>query len=580
MALDGSVVACIVKELSDTIVGGQINKIAQPEKDELIINIRNNRTNYRLLLTAQANMPRIHLTALPKSNPLTPPNFCMLMRKYLSSGRIIAIEQPDFERIVVLHIEHLDEMGDRQVKRLIIEIMGRHSNIMLVNHEDTVLESVRHVSHQQSSVREVFPGRPYSMPPGQGKANPLEVDSMEKFKSLIMQQFTLIKGIYLTMTGISPQLAESICYDASLLGDAVPEELDDEAMDRCYLSFSRFRDKLLEGQYAPTLYLDDKSQVRGFSAFSLDIYPEYTAKPYNSISALLDDYYEMQSIQARMSQKSSDLRRLIQNNLDRCYKKLDLQLLQMKDAGNLEKFRIRGELIHSHLYEIKQGMKEVTVFNYYTNENMTIPLDEQLTPAKNAERYYDKYNKKKRTLEALEIHIEHTKAEIEYLKSVQYSLIHATEENVLTDIRTELVESGYMKARKLKGRKAEEKTKPYHYVSPDGFHMYVGKNNLQNDYLSTKFASGNDWWFHAKEVPGSHVIVKTEGRELTDRAYEEAAALAAYYSQASESQKVTVDYTLKKNLKKPNASAPGYVIYHTNYSMHIAPNIEGLELIP
>lgn len=577
MALDGSVVACIVKELSDKLAGGQINKIAQPEKDELVIHIRSSRNNYKLLLTAQASMPRIHLTTRPRSNPLTPPNFCMLMRKYLSSGRILSVEQPGFERIVVLRIEHMDEMGDRQVKRLIIEIMGRHSNIMLVNHEDIILESVRHISHQQSSVREVFPGRPYMAPPSQGKTSPLEVDSLESLKALLLPHHSLAKGIYMSMTGISPQLAEAICQEARLLGDAVPAELDSGAWTRCWQAFAGFRDKVASGSFEPTLYIGPDGQVKGFSAFPVDIYPDCSAKGFDSISELLDEYYERQSIQSRMSQKSSDLRRLVQNNLDRCLKKLDLQLLQMQDAQNLEKFRIRGELIHSHLYQLEQGMKEAAVHNYYTGEDVRIPLDEQLTPAKNAERYYEKYNKKKRTLEALKTQVEHTKAELDYLRSVQYSLVHAHEESVLGDIREELVSSGYMKARKLKGKKAEGKAQPYHYISSDGFHMYVGKNNLQNEYLSTKFASGSDWWFHAKEVPGSHVIVKSEGRELTDKAFEEAAALAAYYSQASDSPKVTVDYTLKKHLKKPNGSAPGYVIYHTNYSMHITPGIEGIQ---
>lgn len=576
MALDGLYIASIVHELNATLIGGRIEKITQPEKDELILTIRSQRINYKLLFTAQASMPRIHLTSLNKNNPLTPPNFCMLMRKYMNSGRIMKIEQPNFERIVIVHIEHLDELGDVRTKRLVIEIMGRHSNIMLIDESDMILESTRHIGSQLSSVREVFPGRTYVFPPNQGKHNPLDAIAFTDFKAYVLKQPTLAKGIYQSFSGFSPQMAETLCLNSLLLGDAQPLELEEAQLEFLYQNFVQCMKDVSEGVFQPTLYQQADGTVKAFAPYHLPIYPHLEAVSFDSPSVLLDTYYETQSSQSRIQQKSVDIRRLVQTNLERCYKKLDLQLAQLKDTADRETFKIKGELIHSNLYQIELGMKEVVLYNYYTQEDQVISLDPQLTPTKNAQRYYDKYNKKKRTEENIVLQIEHTRTELHYLETVQYSLLSATDEADLIAIRDELISSGYLRFKKSKGAKALAKTKPLHYLSSDGFHIYVGKNNLQNDELTFKIANNSDWWFHTKEVHGSHVIVKTEGKELTDKTYEEAASLAAYYSQARDSVKVTVDYTQRKNLKKPPGSAPGYVIYHTNYALHIAPSLTGL----
>ncbi len=299
---------------------------------------------------------------------------------------------------------------------------------------------------------------------------------------------------------------------------------------------------------------------------------------FEDINILIDSFYETKSLQIRMKQKTYDLRKVIQTSLDRCNKKLDIQTRQLKDTNNMDKFKIKGELILTNQYMIKPKDTSITVLNYYTNEETTITLDPNKSAIENSNKAYSKYNKKKRTLVAVKKQLVHTKAELAHLESVKYAVENVLNEDDIEEIRKELMETGYLRFKK-NTKKSRTKSQPYHYLSSDGFHMYVGKNNFQNDELTTKFANNSDWWFHTKDVPGSHVIVKTYGQELPDKVYEEAAALAAYYSKARHSTKVTVDYTTKKNIKKPHGSAPGYVIYHTNYSLFIDPTIDSLEQV-
>ncbi len=328
------------------------------------------------------------------------------------------------------------------------------------------------------------------------------------------------------------------------------------------------------------MYLDDTGKQTDFTAVPLSFLHNYEAVAFESVSEMVESFYLQNAIQSRISQKSVDLRKLVNTNLERCYKKLDIQLHQIKDTENREKFKITGELINANLYQITEGDTQVTVYDYYNdNQERIIKLDPQLSPSQNAQKQYNKYNKKKRTLTALTEHIESTKAEISHLESVKYALDNALKEEDLLEVRQELMETGYIKFRKSKKQKALKKAEPMHYISSDGFDLYVGKNNFQNDTLSTKFANGGDWWFHAKGVAGSHVIMQVgplKMEEIPDRAYEEAAALAAYYSKDKDSAKVSVDYIQKKHVKKPNASAPGFVIYHTNYSMMVSPSIRDL----
>jgi len=581
MAFDGVVIASIIHELKDKILGGRIGKVNQPEKDELILTIRHNRVNHKLLLSSMASMPKLHLTQTNKTNPITAPNFCMLLRKHLVGGVIKSISQPNFERIVEFEIENFDELGVLVTRRLIIEIMGRHSNIILTSEDHMIMDAVRRVGAQISSVREVFPNRAYVLPPNQDKVDPTQIEDISDFIACLKKDMPIQKSLYTSITGLSPQIAEALCYDSQINGSDDLSILKDDQLMTLHASFEGLTNAIEYGDYDPIIYVTEDGAQKAFTVIPLNFLTDLEAVPYDSPSEMVENYYLQNAIRSRISQKSVDLRKLVNTNLERCYKKLNIQHQQIQDTGDRDKFKIRGELINSNIYKIKEGDTSVTVLDYYNdNKEITIALDPQLSPSKNSQKQYNKYNKKKRTLEALSGHIQTTKQELDHLESVKYALEHALKEEDLLEIREELMATGYIKFRRSKAKKALKKAESMHYLSSDGFHIYVGKNNLQNEYLTTKFANGGDWWFHAKGIPGSHVIVKTQGmkmEEIPDRLYEEAAGLAAYYSKDKNSAKVSVDYLQKKHLKKPNGTAPGYVIYHTNYSMMATPSIEGLE---
>ncbi|TCT16936.1 putative ribosome quality control (RQC) complex YloA/Tae2 family protein [Natranaerovirga pectinivora] len=575
MALDGIVISNIVSELKETILDGRINKIQQPEKDEIILVIKNNKNTYKLLLSAQASLPLIYLTDESKTNPMTAPNFCMLLRKHINNGKIVDIIQPNFERIIEFHITHHNELGDLCTKRLIIEIMGRHSNIIFCD-KDTVLDSIKHISQNVSSVREVLPGREYFYPPNQNKTNPLDIVSLENFKEILNKEnMPVLKAIFTSLTGISPQVATELCFRACVDDTKASSSLTNDEITSLYSAFIEVFSIINSNTYKPIIYYNNEIP-EDFSSIPLKSLGSFETTEFDSVSELLQNFYSTKSVVTRIKQKSSDIRKVIQNALERSYKKYDLQLKQLKDTEKRDKFKIYGEIILANAYGISEGQKELEAFNYYTNENIIIPLDETLTPPQNAKKYYDRYNKLKRTYDALQDQLEETKKEFTHLESINNALDIADKEDDLLYIRKELVDYGYIK-KKHKDKKTNNiPSKPIHYISSDGFHIYVGKNNFQNDELSLKFANGDDWWFHTKDIPGSHVIVKSKGEDLPDKTFEEAAAAAAYYSKAKNSTKVAVDYTQKKHLKKPNGSKPGFVIYHTNYSMYVDPSIKGL----
>lgn len=579
MALDGIVLSNIVNELKHLLIGGRIDKINQPEKDEIIILIRNNKTAYRLLLSAEASFPRLYLTNVQKNNPITAPSFCMLLRKYMSSGRIIDINQPNFERIVKITFEHLNELGDLCKKSLIIEIMGRHSNIILCDEDNLILDSIKHVNSQMSSIREVFPGKYYSLPPSKNKSNPLTIKNFDEFKDIIMKPMDLLHALYNSFTGFSPLIAKEICFLINIDPTFKANELTYEDIMNLYKIFEDIVLKIKEKKYAPYIILDDNENHIDFYSFYLNVFSKNPFKKYDLISSLLDDFFKQRSNYNRINQKSADIRKIVQNNYDRCLKKYELQKSQLEDAQNRDIYKLKGELINANIYQIKEGETKVDLYDYYDNTYLTISLDPNLTPIQNSQKYYAKYNKKKRTYNALLEQLSNTKNELNHLESIKFALEIASSEEELVQIKSELINYGYIKFKKSKSKKNLNKSVPLHYISSDGFDIYVGKNNLQNEELTLKFARNNDWWFHAKDIPGSHVIVKSNGKELTDKTFEEAAKVAAFYSKAKDSDKVTVDYTLKKNIKKPNGSVPGYVIYHTNYSIVVEPNIKNLKEI-
>ena len=578
MAFDGITIANIVTELNQTITGGKINKIAQPENDELIITIKNQRKQYRLFLSASASLPLIYLTETNKPSPLTAPNFCMLLRKHIGSGKIIAIEQPGMERIIRFTIEHLNELGDLCTKYLIVEIMGKHSNIIFCNEEDQIIDSIKHVSAHMSSVREVLPGRPYFIPETQSKLNPFVLTEEIFQEKIFPRPVNVAKAIYTSITGISPLMAEEVCYRAGIDGGIPTDGLED--VERVHLAhtFLRMIDDIRDGHFEPNIIYKGKEPVE-FACFPLSQYQDYRAVSYPSIFPVLETYYAEKNIVTKMRQKTVDLRKIVQTALERNVKKYQLQQKQLKDTEKKEKYRVWGELLNTYGYEVEPGAKSMEALNYYTNEMIQIPLDETMTPQENAKKYFDKYSKLKRTKEALDTLLQETGDEIKHLESIAASLDIASSEEDLVQIKEEMMEYGYVKRKNTGGKKVKVTSRPYHYISSDGYDIYVGKNNFQNDELSFKFASGNDWWFHAKGQPGSHVIVKSKNEELPDRTFEEAGKLAAYYSKGRQAPKVEIDYTQKKNLRKPTGGKPGFVVYYTNYSLLIEPDITGLQQI-
>lgn len=578
MAFDGLVISNVVHELNQTILNARISKIAQPESDELLFTIKGNAGSFRLAISANASLPFIYLTEQNKPSPLTAPNFCMVLRKHIANGRITRIYQPHMERIINIEVEHLDEMGDLCTKTLVVELMGKHSNIIFCNSDGMIIDSIKRVSSLMSSVREVLPGREYCIPATQEeKLNPLEVTEDAFMETVMTKPVSITKAIYGSFTGISPVIASEICHRASIDGDMPVDSLDADGKKHLYNNFLWMMEDIKNANYTPNIIYNGKEPI-DFSCVAFTQFSDYTMETYDSISTVLEQFYAARNVYNRIRQKSVDLRKIVTTALDRNRKKFQLQEKQLKDTDKRDKYKVYGELIHTYGYGLEEGAKQLEALNYYTNEMITIPLDPQLTAKENAEKYFNKYNKLKRTYEALVELIEETKTEIDHLESISTSLDIALTEDDLVEIKEELTEYGYIK-RKRSDKKPKIKSKPFHYLSSDGYHMYVGKNNYQNDELTFKFATGNDWWFHAKGMPGSHVIVKSNNEELPDRVFEEAGMLAAYYSNGRDNEKVEIDYLQKKNVKKPNGAAPGFVVYYTNYSLTIQPDISGLTLI-
>ena len=579
MALDGITIACLAKELRDSIVGGRINKIAQPERDELLFTINKDKVQYRLLLSADASLPLLYFTKENKKSPLTAPNFCMLLRKHIQNGRITGISQPGLERIINFEIEHLDEMGDIRHKTLAVEMMGKHSNIIFYNEEKMIIDSIKHISGMVSSVREVLPGREYFIPETVDKADALkeEVNKVSFVQLVTRKPLPAYKSLYMNFTGFSPIVSQEICGLAEVDADQPIQTLSEAELENLYQAFSQYVEKITAGNFTPNIVYQGQNPVE-FGVFPFTIYQDLKTVCYDSISEVLYQYYAQKSTITRIRQKSVDLRKIVQTALERNVKKYDLQMKQLKDTEKRETYRIYGELLQAYGYGIEAGSKSAEVENYYTNEMITIPLDTQLTALENSQKYFDKYGKLKRTYEALSQLTLETKAEIEHLESVMTALDIALQEEDLVQIKEELIESGYMK-RKGGTKKAKVTSKPFHFISSDGFHMYVGKNNFQNEELTFQFATGNDWWFHAKGIPGSHVVVKNGGKEMPDSTFEEAARLAAHFSKARGQEKVEIDYIEKKHVKKPGGGKPGFVVYYTNYSMMIDSDITGIEQI-
>ena len=593
MALDGITIASLLPELKSALEKGRLSKISQTQANELLLTIKGNQKDpYRLLINVSPGMPYICFTDENKPAPLTAPGFCMMLRKYIANGRILDITQPGMERILIFSIEHLNELGDLCKKELIIELMGKYSNIIFCDENRRVLDAIRHVPPSVSSLRTILPGASYYLPDELKKQDPLplaasidrgEIESLPE--EFFASADTLVSRMYMFFAGLSPIYCQHILNLAGLESERSAASLNEE--ERLHFSrvFSREMQAVSREEASPVIYYKGDKPV-DFSPVPLSVYPEYKAEQVGSVSEMIFRFYYEKSLHSFIQGKSADLRKIIHNALERNRKKLTLLEKQMKDAQKADKYRLQGELLTAYAYQYPEPVKSVTVENYYEdNKLVTIALDETKTVRQNAAAFYERYNKLKRTQEATEGLLEETKEAVTHLESMQLSLALSKSEADLTDIANELKKAGYMKkATQPAGKKKPAKEpgvagKPLHFVNCDGMDMFVGKNNLQNEYVTFTLAGPNDMWFHAKNIPGSHVIVKTGGKEMSDRAYEEAAALAAYFCQNRDSDKVEIDYVSRKAIKKPPKSAFGFVIYHTNYSMIARPDISGLTEI-
>ncbi|HAS92735.1 MAG TPA: NFACT RNA binding domain-containing protein [Sedimentibacter sp.] len=579
MSLDGIFLNSIINDLYKKLIGGRVDKIYQPDKNEIVISIRSKGENYKLLITAISNSPRLHLTNVIRQNPSEPPMFCMLLRKHLTSAHITNIKQINFDRIVEISFECKDEFGTAVNKSLITEIMGKHSNIIFINEDKTIIDAIKRVAENISSVRQVYPGLKYVIPPGSDKLNPLTVT-----KDLFMKEIeSTNNGIYIynflykNFLGLSPFISREICYLTNLNESTYLGELSEEKKEEIWNVFSKIMNKIKQNDFSFNIFYDENMNQYGFYCLEVEYLKDYERKNFLSPGELLDEYYYELDNKNKINQRVASLIKNINTKIDRNRKKVEKQRNELLNAENRDKYKIYGELILANLHKTPENHK-LRVINYYDPEQkeITIPLDPRFNLPQNSQKFFKRYNKLKKAEEELEKLIDITLNEIKYLENILFSIEECETIDDLNDIYSELISEGFMK-RKSKADKSN-KTKPITaFISSGGHEILVGKNNTQNDMITFKIAKNEDYWFHAKNMPGSHVIIRTKGDELTDEEFIEAAKIAAYYSKGKNSSTVEVDYTKKSNIKKPPNAKPGFVIYDTNYSMLVKPNIEGIK---
>ena len=574
MALDAVAVKALVAELQ-CIVGGRVDKVHQPERDEIAVGVRTYDTSYKLLISASPAHPRIHLTEHSKKNPKTAPLFCMLLRKHLASGRITSVTQVGFERIVKVTVESYDELGDYTEKALYVEIMGRHSNIILVNSEGKIIDSIKHIDESLSSVREILPGSMYELPPVQAKTALTEWTTENNLEFIGTQKVD--KAIISQIAGISPLTAREVVYSVFGTTDVLSDAVNTNRLAMLKLEINKLKERTENNEFSPCMIEDTQTgKIVEFSAIPIEQY-ETLAKvvKYKSMSELVDEFYYKRDVAERMRQKTADLVKLLNNHAERIAKKMSILKATLSDAEKMDTYRQYADLITANIYRIQEGHKSVELENYF-DENMgtvKISLDPSLSPSQNAQKYYKKYNKSKTALKEAQRQLEQSAQELEYIESTLAMVETADRLEDISVIRRELAEEGYIKrsTNAQKKQKAEQ-SKPMHFVSSDGFDIYVGRNNTQNDYLTLKLANSSDLWFHTKDIHGSHTVIKLGlDKDVPKQTILEAAALAAYYSKARESSQVPVDYTTIKNVKKPNGAKPGMVIYEHYNTVYITP---------
>ncbi len=573
MAFDGIVIHAMTHELAKTLSGGRVDKIYQPLAKELILRIRTRGANHQLFLSADPTHPRLHLTDTKFINPETPTMFCMLLRKYLENSYIRSVSQWNLERVIKLEFETTNDIGDPVRYWLVIEIMGRHSNIIFVDPKrKVILDCIHHVNYQFNSYRELLPGREYTTPPAQSKANLLTIDEQE-IQSLIndwtnqaddTQSVSGNRFFLANFQGISPQASEALWKKSG--------QNPAQILEVCL----KLKQQLLHQQYTPCIIKDQNGVYRDFSAIDLaDSSTNNGAiEYYETINQCTEIYYSRKTHQVFVQREIQDLLQKLQSAYKRAVNKIAKLQDTLKDADEAEQYKLMGELLTANLYMMTKGAKEIEVVNYYDPEQATlsIPLDPKLTPNQNAQNYYKKYNKQKNSIPIMNEQILLAKQEQQYLESILQQL-ETAELRDIAEIRQELIEEGYIidkQANKQKRQKNKLISEPMKYRSSTGIEIWVGRNNKQNDQLTTQSAGKNETWLHTKDIPGSHVVIRSQ--QYDQQTLQEAATLAAYYSKARESSQVPVDYTLIRNVKKPSGSKPGYVIYEQQRTLYVTPD--------
>ena len=585
MALDGALLRQIKHELEGCLIGSRVDKIHQFSREEMVFVLRlrepaaDGSRSAKLYLSAGADSPRLHLTSSSFENPKSPPMFCMLMRKHLGSAKLLEIRQVGLDRILHLIFETRNEMGDLIELTVAIEIMGRHSNIILIDENGRVIDSIKRIDDTMSSVRPILPGVHYTLPPAQDKLDLITSTPEQIEQRLIEGKDTpLSKALLAAVQGVSPIVCREVANYVFVGDDRVISEMTPDHFDRLRFFLSRVILMARDYTGTPTSVIDSRKKPMDFSFLDIHQYGgSMFTRTYDSYSQLLDDFYTQRDNIQRMRHRSSDLLKVLANTADRIARKLSLQQKELADCSDRETWKIYGDLISANLYSIQKGDRTARLINFYdeAQSEVVIPLDPRKTPAQNAQKYYGEYRKADTAEKKLRELIEEGQQEAVYIDSVFDALTRAQTNDELTAIRAELAEQGYLRKKGSAAKKGKEpKLAPKRYRSDDGFTILVGRNNVQNDQLTLKEARGRDYWFHTKNIPGSHTIVVSDGQEVPDSTLHQAAILAAVNSKAAESSQVPVDYTLIKNVKKPRGAKPGMVIYVSYQTAYVTPDLE------
>ena len=579
MPLDALCLSGVVHELQNALSGAKIDKIYQPGRDEVVLALRAPAGNVKLLLSANPSHPRAHLTQISRENPDKPPMFCMLLRKHLAGARLLELVQPPMERVVDLRLEALDELGDRVERRLVLEAMGRHSNLILLDGEGRIMDCLRRVDSDMSARRQVLPGLFYRLPPAQEKLAPSSLDraALESALAAAPEESQADKWLLDTFGGLSPLICRELAFRAGGATDARLHQMGEGGRSRLLDELEGLLRSVQENSFTPVM-LEKEGHPSDFTFQPISQYgPAVSCVPFPSFSALLDRFYEQRENQERVRQRGQDLIRSVTNARDRAARKIGLQEQELAATRDRERLRQFGDIITSNLHAMEKGMSRLTAADFYDPEcpQIHIPLDPLLTPQQNAAKYYKEYNKAKTAESILTLQLEKGRRDLDYLNSVLEAIALAEGERDLQEIRQELTDTGYLRRpSKARDRGKRVASKPMEFRSSSGLRISVGKNNTQNDLLTTKQAFKSDLWFHTQKIHGSHVILWTEGGQPDLTSIQEAAQLAAWFSQGRASGKVAVDYTPVKYVKKPGGARPGMVVYTTYETAYVAPDGE------